>query len=73
MRLSITVIPRSSRNSIQRQLDGGYKVRLTSAPVDGEANKQLIELLAKEFGVRKSEVKIIMGQASKKKVVEVKM
>jgi len=51
--------------------DGTLKVKLTAPPVDGEANKKLIELLSKEFGVAKSKVKIVKGEASRRKVVEI--
>ncbi len=47
------------------------KVKLTAPPVDGAANEQLIEIIAEEFGVKKSAVRIIRGQSSKTKVVEI--
>jgi len=71
-KLSIQVLPRSSRNEIVGEMpDGTLKVKLTAPPVDGEANKKLIELLSKEFGVAKSKVKIVKGEASRRKVVEI--
>jgi uncharacterized protein YggU (UPF0235/DUF167 family) len=49
-----------------------YKARIQSSPVDGKANAALIELLAKEFNVPKSNVKILRGKTSRNKIVEVK-
>ena len=49
------------------------KIYLTAAPVQGKANKELIKLLAEKLGVSKSKVKIIRGEKSKEKVVEVMM
>jgi uncharacterized protein (TIGR00251 family) len=69
--LTIKVIPRSSQNSIQMLLDGTYKVKLTAAPVDGQANEMLVNLLAKEFSVSKNNIHIIKGASSKVKVVEI--
>ncbi|EKD67381.1 MAG: hypothetical protein ACD_48C00442G0003 [uncultured bacterium] len=70
--LTIKVLPRSSRNEIVGTLpDGTLKIKLTAPPVDGEANKKLIELLSKEFGVAKSKVKIVKGETSRMKVVEI--
>jgi hypothetical protein len=47
------------------------KVKLTAPPVEGAANEQLIEIIAEELRVKKSRVKIIRGQSSKIKVVEI--
>ena len=70
--LTIKVLPRSSKNEIVGTLpDGTLKVKLTAPPVDGEAKKKLIELLSKEFGVAKSKVRIVRGETSKMKVVEI--
>lgn len=70
--LSIQVLPRSSRNEIVGTLpDGTIKVKLTAPPVDGEANKKLIDLLSKEYGVTKSRVRIVRGERGRKKTVEI--
>jgi hypothetical protein len=67
--LKIKVEPRSSRAGIVGQYGDALKVKLTSPPVEGKANKELIEILAKEFGVHKKYIKIISGQSSKNKIV----
>ena len=46
-------------------------MRIKSAPVDGKANKELIEVLAKELGVAKSQVRFVGGETSKHKRLEV--
>lgn len=48
-----------------------YSAYITSTPVDGKANEELIELLAKHFGVRKWQIKIISGAASKHKIIDI--
>jgi hypothetical protein len=54
-------------------LDEGGQLRayVTAPPANGKANKALIELLAKHFNVKKSSVKIIKGEKSREKVVEI--
>ena len=47
------------------------RVRLQAPPVDGKANKALVAFLAKEFGVAKSGVKIVKGETSRMKLLEV--
>lgn len=70
-RIYVKVIPRSSKNEVVKISEGEYKVKLTAPPVDGEANKMLIEILAKYFEVPKSLVEIIGGKSTRKKLVEI--
>ena len=51
--------------------DGCVKVRLAAPPVDGAANAALIEFVAERLRVPKSRVRIVTGQTSRRKVVEV--
>lgn len=67
----VKVIPRSAKNEIVKQPDGSYKIKLTAAPADGKANKQLIELLSKEWGVAKSKMKIVRGKTARNKLIEI--
>ena len=46
-------------------------VGITSEPQKGKANKELIEKISKYFDVPKSNVKIVSGEKSRKKLVEV--
>ena len=67
--IKIKVEPRSSRSEIVGPYGDGLKVKLTSPPVDGKANKELVNLLAKELKIPKKDIEIISGQSSKNKVV----
>lgn len=67
----IKIIPRSSKNELTKLPDGSYKVKLTAAPVDGEANKKLLEFLVKEFGVAKSKITIVKGEKGRNKVIKI--
>jgi uncharacterized protein len=64
---TVRVIPRSSRSEIVGEYDGAIKVRLTSPPVDGAANAELIKLFAKKLGVARSAITIESGESSKTK------
>ncbi len=70
--VEVKVEPRSSRKGIAGVMDNLLKVKLTAPPVGGEANEQLIEVISEATGVRKSEIRIIRGHSSKKKVVEIR-
>jgi uncharacterized protein len=68
---NVRVVPRASKSEIVGELGGALKVRIASPPVDGAANAELIKVLAKTFGVSKSEVEIISGQTSKLKQIKI--
>jgi uncharacterized protein (TIGR00251 family) len=47
------------------------KIKLHAAPVGGAANEELIEVLSEVFGIKKRAIKIISGQSSRNKVIEI--
>ena len=65
--LSVRAQPRSSKAGIDGILGDAVKVRVRCAPVDGKANKELVETLAAEFGIAKSAVVFKGGETSKRK------
>jgi uncharacterized protein (TIGR00251 family) len=70
--LAVRVTPRASRNEITEiQPDGTVKIRLTAAPVDGEANKALVAFLSDVLGVPPSNLDIVAGLSGKDKLVAV--
>lgn len=72
MRVTLKVVTRSRRRMVEGpSTDGIYKVHVHAPPVDGAANEEVIEVLADHFGVRKSAVRIVLGQQSTRKVAEV--
>ena len=65
--VNVRAQPRSSRAGIDGMIGDALKVRIRSAPVDGKANKELIETLADAFGLLKSHVIFKSGESSKTK------
>lgn len=70
-RISVKVTVNASKSEVISRGPGPWSVRLAAPPVDGKANEALIELMADEFDCAKSLVRIVKGQTSKIKVVEV--
>ena len=68
--VEVKVVPNAKRNEIKDE-EGRFKVYITAPPVDGKANKLLIEILAKHFGVKKSNVNITRGEKSRNKLVQI--
>ena len=69
--LNIHVQPRASKNQICGLQGEALKIRLTSPPVDGAANKLCREFLANLFGVAKSYVQIVSGETSRHKRIRI--
>lgn len=65
--LNVRAQPRSSRSGLDGLVGDAVKVRIRSAPVDGKANKELVETLADAFGIAKSSVIFKGGETSKTK------
>ena len=65
--LNVRAQPRSSRSGIDGTLGDAVRVRIRCAPVDGKANKELVETLADAFGIPKSSVVFKSGETSKAK------
>lgn len=69
--LQLRVQPRASRDGLERWGEG-LKLRLTAPPVDGKANRHLIQYLAKCLGVPKSAVVIEAGDTGRDKRVRIR-
>ena len=69
--LSILVAPRASSTRVIGEHDGWLKIALTCAPVDGRANKALINFISELFKVPKGDIEIMRGHKSKKKYIRV--
>ena len=65
--IQVRVIPRSSKVSIESVAAGLYKVKLTSPPVAGAANEQLVKVLAERLLIPSNQIEIISGQTSRLK------
>jgi len=70
MRIEVKVFPKARKEEIVRT-EGAVKVYVKAAPDKGKANKAVIGLIAKEYGVRKSNVRMITGETSRNKVFEI--
>ena len=65
--ITLYVQPRASKNQICGVQEGALKVRLTSPPVDGAANKLCREFIAGLLRLSKSSIEIVSGETSRQK------
>jgi len=69
--LQVRVQPKARRNEIVEQPDGGFRVRVTAAPADGEANRAVIALLAEALDIAPSRLALVRGATSRDKLFRV--
>ena len=67
--IRVKVTPNSSKNQITGERDDRLTVKLTSPPVEGKANKQLLKFIGKKLGAPSSSITILRGQSSREKVL----
>lgn len=53
------------------QTETHLKARVSAAPEGGKANKALIVLLAKKFGLSKSAISLLSGETARKKILRI--
>lgn len=70
-RLDLKVSPKAARNAVTGWMGEVLKVSVTAAPEKGKANQAVEALLAEALGLAKSAVKVVAGQTSKQKRVEI--
>lgn len=69
--IKLKISPNASKNEIIKTKEG-VKVKITAQPIDGKANKALIEFLSKHFKIPKSSIEILRGETSKEKTLLIK-
>ena len=71
MIIQVKVKPNARVSTLDQATDGTFVAHIKSPPVDGRANAELIELVARRFQCRKAEVSIKAGASSRTKWVEI--
>jgi uncharacterized protein (TIGR00251 family) len=68
----VRVQPRASKDEIAGEMGGALKVRLRAPAVEDRANEALLEFLAQLLITPKSAVRILSGERSRTKRVEIR-
>lgn len=65
---NIRISPNAKKNEIIREGEI-VKIKITAQPIDGKANKALVEFLSKYFKIPKTSIEILKGETSKEKTI----
>lgn len=71
MILEVKITPNASRNEILRWEGTRLVIKLQGVPEKGKMNENLIDFLAKNLKVAKSQIKIVAGQTSRLKKLNI--
>ena len=69
---SVRVQPRASKDEIAGEMAGAIKIRLQAPALEGRANEALIEFLAQLLKTTKGAVRILSGERSRVKRLEIR-
>lgn len=69
--INFKISPNASKNEIIKTEDG-VKIKITAQPIDGKANKALVEFISKQFKIPKTSIEIVKGQTNKEKTILIK-
>jgi uncharacterized protein len=72
MRLAVQVKPGAHRDGLWRDGDGLF-AHIRAVPHDGAANEYLLRYLSGSLRVAKSLIRIVRGQGSRHKIIEIKV
>jgi uncharacterized protein (TIGR00251 family) len=71
LRLHLKVVPKASRDRVVGWVGDRLKVQVTAAPERGKANEAVAGVLAAALGVPRVRVRIVAGETSPLKTVEI--
>ena len=71
MRIKVKIKPNSSQNTLTIMDDGTLLIKIKAAPIKGQANSEMIKLLAKYYKIPQKNINIIHGQTAKTKLIEI--
>ncbi|MBR1424017.1 YggU family protein [bacterium] len=66
--VNIKISPNAKKNEIIKS-SSETKIKITAQPIDGKANKAIVEFLSKEFKIPKTSIVILKGETSKEKTI----
>jgi len=71
MKIKVKVKTKSKTQSIERVGEGDFLVKVKSKPDKGKANAEVIKVLGKHFKIPQSQIKILSGVTSSRKIISI--
>lgn len=71
MKIFVKAKTRAKKQKVEKVSDDTFIVYVTAPPEKGRANSEIIEALARYFGIAKSNIKIVSGHTSQTKLIQI--
>lgn len=65
MKIIITAHPNSKKPRIEKDLFGNLHIYVNEPPLEGKANRAIIESLADYFHIKRNRISLVSGEKSK--------
>jgi len=70
MKIFVFVKPNAKENRVEKTDDTHFNIAVKEPPIQGRANRAVIEALAEYLGINKSALRIVSGHTSRQKIIE---
>jgi uncharacterized protein len=71
VKVNIIAHPNSKKQRVEKDLLGTIHVYVNQPPLEGKANRAIVEILAEYFKTKKNSVVLLSGEKLKQKVFEI--
>ncbi|MFH1978968.1 MAG: DUF167 domain-containing protein [Patescibacteria group bacterium] len=71
MFIKVKVTPSSKKPEIIQKSEDSFDIKIKSKPKDGEANKEVVSVLADFLNISKSKIKLTKGHRQRSKIFEI--
>ena len=69
--IELTIQPGAASNTVAGRHGNLLKIRIQAPPVDGKANRALVEFLSREFATPRSRITIVKGETNRIKSIRI--
>lgn len=71
MKIFVKAKPGAKEERVEKIDDTHFAVKVKEPPIGGRANAAIIEVLARYFNVERNRARLVSGQTSRNKIVEI--
>jgi uncharacterized protein (TIGR00251 family) len=71
MKIELKVIAGAKKEELIKVSENSYRLKVCSPPEKGRANRRAIELLSEKFNVKRQDIRIVSGETSARKILEI--
>ena len=71
MLIKVKVFPNSKKEEIIKKTEDSFEIKVKAKPIKGQANREVIKVLAYHLKIPESKIKMIKGFKQRNKVFEI--